>query len=298
MSTDNSSSKKGLGRGFDALLPRDFDASILLEPSDRILKLKISLIAPKPDQPRRYFDEVALAELAGSIKQYGVLQPIIVVQEKDNYVIIAGERRWRAATIAGLETIPAIVRSLKELEQLEIALVENVQRVDLSPLEQATSIEKLRLNFNMSLDTIAKRLGKASSTISNIVRLLQLSPEAMKALQENKISEGHARQLLAIKDNRLKQKQLLELIIRNGWSVRQAERFVTALKSTSPNTDVSLVQQRIKNETPETKTIGKQIKAPVTIHRTARGGKVEIGFSSEADLKRVIDLLLSLKKPL
>jgi ParB family chromosome partitioning protein len=292
---DRKSTKKGLGRGFDALLPRDFDTSILLDPSDRVQKIKISLITPKSDQPRRHFEEESLNQLADSIKQFGVLQPIILVAEGDKYLIIAGERRWRAAAIAKLDTIPAIVRSLKELEQLEIALVENVQRVDLSPLEQAASIEKLRLHFNMTYDTIAKRLGKANSTINNIARLLQLPPEAQTALQEQKITEGHARQLLSIKNTIDKQRQLLELIIKNNWSVRQAERFVTALKAAPKNVDSATVQERIKSETVETKQIGKQIKSKVSIRRTARGGKVEIGFVTEKDLQRVINLLLKLK---
>ena len=295
MPTDRLGNKKGLGKGFDALLPRDFDTSILLDPSDRVQKIKISLISPKADQPRRNFEEVTLRQLADSIKQFGVLQPIIVTAEGDRYIIIAGERRWRAAGIAKLDTIPAIVRSLKELEQLEIALVENVQRVDLSPLEQAASIEKLRLHFNMTYDMIAKRLGKANSTINNIARLLQLPPDAQTALEERKITEGHARQLLSIKDTIEKQKELLNLIIKNNWSVRQAERFVTALKSAPKNINSDDVQQRIKSETVETKLIGKQIKAPVSIRRTARGGKVEIAFASDKDLQRVINLLLTLK---
>src|ERR1035438_2476788 len=210
--SNRTANKKGLGRGFDALLPRDFDTSILLDPSDRVQRIKISLISPKADQPRRHFEEETLQQLADSIKQFGVLQPIIVTAEGDKYVIIAGERRWRAAAIAKLDTIPAIVRSLKELEQLEIALVENVQRVDLSPLEQAASIEKLRLHFNMTYDTIANRVGKANSTINNIARLLQLPPDAQMALQQRKITEGHARQLLSIKDTIDKQKQLLNQI--------------------------------------------------------------------------------------
>jgi ParB family transcriptional regulator, chromosome partitioning protein len=293
--TDKLGNKKGLGKGFDALLPRDFDTSILLDPSDRVQRIKINLISPKADQPRRNFEQETLQQLADSIKQFGVLQPIIVTAEGDKYVIIAGERRWRAAGIAKLDTIPAIVRSLKELEQLEIALVENVQRVDLSPLEQAASIEKLRLHFNMTYDMIAKRLGKANSTINNIARLLQLPPDAQAALEERKITEGHARQLLSIKDTIEKQKELLGLIIKNNWSVRQAERFVTALKSAPKNINSTDVQQRIKSETLETKLIGHQIKAPVSIRRTARGGKVEIGFVSDRDLKRVINLLLKLK---
>lgn len=295
MPSDTKSVHKGLGKGFDALLPRDFDTSILLDPSDRVQKIKISLISPKADQPRRYFEEESLKQLSDSIKQFGVLQPIILTADGDKYVIIAGERRWRAASMAKLDSIPAIVRSLKELEQLEIALVENVQRVDLSPLEQAASIEKLRLHFNMTYDMIAKRLGKANSTINNIARLLQLPAEAQVALEQQQITEGHARQLLSIKDTLDKQKQLLQLIIKNNWSVRQAERFVTALKAAPKNIDSAAVQERIKSETDETKRIGQKIKSKVSIRRTARGGKVEIGFVTERDLQRVIKLLLKLK---
>ncbi len=148
----------------------------------------------------------------------------------------------------------------------------------------------------MTYDMIGKRLGKANSTISNIARLLQLPPEAQAALEQQRITEGHARQLLSIKDTLDKQKQLLELIIKNSWSVRQAERFVTALKAAPKNIDSAAVQERIKSETNETKLIGQKIKSKVSIRRTAHGGKVEIGFVSERDLQRVIKLLLTLKK--
>ncbi len=164
-----------LGRGFDALLPRNFDSSLLLDDADKIQKIDVTKIQPNKQQPRTHFDEEALSQLADSIKQYGVLQPLVVTSlSKGSYGIIAGERRWRAAQLAGLAKVPVIVRSSKELEQLEIALVENVQRVDLSPLEQAVSIERLHQQFSMSYEGIAKRLGKAPSTINNIVRLLQL----------------------------------------------------------------------------------------------------------------------------
>jgi ParB family chromosome partitioning protein len=289
------SHQRGLGKGFDALLPHNFDNTILVDPSDRVQKIKVEFIQPNPEQPRRHFDEVALGQLAESIKQYGILQPIIVTSIGDeNYALIAGERRWRAAKIAGLKAVPAIVRSHKELEQLEIALVENVQRVDLSPLEQAASIERLHEQFSMTYEMIAKRLGKAASTVTNIVRLLQLPAEAQQALHEQKITEGHARQVLALKGYPEKQHELLGLIGKNDWSVRQAERFVTAFKAGTPDTKSSDVQSRMRSETPETKNLGKQIKAPVSIRRTARGGKLEIGFVSDQDLQRLLALLLKL----
>lgn len=284
--------KRGLGKGFDALLPSDFDVTILVDAGDRVQKIDVELIQPNAGQPRRHFDEEALGQLAESIKQYGVLQPIIITSVDEEYILVAGERRWRAAKKAGLKTMPAIVRSHKELEQLEIALVENVQRVDLSPLEQAASIERLHQQFNMSYDAIAKRLGKAVSTVTNIVRLLQLPEEARLALHEQKITEGHARQILALKGYPEKQRELLDLTVKNGWSVRQAERFVTAFKAASPNVKAADVQKRIASETAETKALGKKIKAPVNIRRTAKGGKLEIGYTSDKDLERLIKLLL------
>lgn len=285
--------RHGLGKGFDSLLPRGFDTDLLIEPTERVQKLPTSSLIPNSQQPRRHFDKESLVELAQSIKQYGVLQPLIVTNGKDaNYEIIAGERRWRAAQLIGMDKVPAIVRSAKELERLEIALVENVQRVDLSPLEQAASMERLHQQFSLTYDSIAKRLNKALSTINNIVRLLQLPPYAQEALQQQAISEGHARQLLSLKDYPDKQKELLNIIIKNHWSVRQAERFVTAFKAGEPGTSVKVVRVRMSSETPLTKKLAKKIAAPVSIRRMAHGGKLEIGFTNEKNLNKLLVLLL------
>src|SRR3990167_2275283 len=171
-----STQKRGLGKGFDSLLPQNFDSSMLADEQDRVLKVLITDIKPNKSQPRTIFDQEALRELASSIKRHGVLQPIILTpMEGGGYSIIAGERRWRAAVLAKLATLPAIIRTAEELEQLEIALVENVQRVDLSPLEQAASIQRLRDQFNIEYEAIAKRLGKAVTTVQNIARLLALT---------------------------------------------------------------------------------------------------------------------------
>lgn len=297
MSITKPSKSRGLGKGFDALLPQDFDATVLVDPGERIQKVQILAISPNQDQPRRHFDETALQQLADSLKQYGMLQPLVVRPSGEGtYQIVAGERRWRAAQLAGFSTVPVIVRSTEKLEQLEIALVENVQRVDLSPLEQAASIERLHQQFSLTYDSVAKRLGKALSTINNIVRLLQLPEEAREALQQKKITEGHARQVLALKEHPDKQHELLNLIIKNGWSVRQAERFVTAFKASDPNVKAHEVQAKINPETPETKRLSKKFGTPVSIRRTAHGGKLEISFTSDEALANLLQLLLNESK--
>lgn len=281
---------KGLGRGFEALISDDFDKSLLLTSDDRIEKLPIKSLAPGPHQPRKHFDDAALQELAASIKRHGIVQPLVVTATKDNtYHIIAGERRWRAAQQAGLDSVPAIIRSHKEQEQLEIALIENVQRVDLNPLEQAVSIERLHTQFNLAYDDIAKQLGKATSTVHNSVRLLQLPDGARQALSTGKISEGHARAILSLKADEKRQLYLLETIIANGWSVRQAERFASSAKTGIKENKKAV--QRTETETPATKALGKKLGAPVRLRRTAKGGKLEISFTSDDDLTRIVNSL-------
>lgn len=279
----------GLGKGFDSLIPTDFDPSLLIDSKDRIQKLLITRIAPNPDQPRRAFDQQALEELSQSLLNYGVLQPLIVVPLKDNtYRIVAGERRWRAAQLAGLTELPAIIREPAELEELEIALIENVQRVDLSPLEQAISIERLHQQFNMTYKQIAERLSKAETTVSNLVRLLQLPEEARDALIRSAISEGHARAILSLKALPEKQQELLDQITKYGWSVRQAEQYATVQKQGVKET---IVKERMAKETPETKKLSKMLSTPVSIKRTARGGRLEIHFKTDEDLNGLLNRL-------
>lgn len=278
----------GLGKGFAALLPQDFNKDLLSD-GERIIQLSLTDITANKDQPRRSFDEHALKELAASLKQYGVLQPLVVTKKNSTYEIIAGERRFRAAHIAGLAKVPVIVRSVRDLEQLEIALVENVQRVDLSPLDQAVSIERLHQQFSMTYEAIAGRLGKANTTIVNIVRLLQLPPRARDALSEKKITEGHARQILALKDLPLKQEELLAAIIKYGWSVREAERFVTSIKQ--GHKKPLETKARMATQTPETKQLSERVGLPVAIRRTAKGGKLEISFGSDAELQSIFTKL-------
>ncbi len=283
--------KVGLGRGFDALIPQGVDTAVLFEEQEHIQKIPVEDLSPNPHQPRISFDEEALAALAESIKSFGIVQPLVVTPlGQGKYAIIAGERRWRAAQLANLGKVPAVVRTAKELERLEIALVENVQRVDLSAMEQAVSIERLHQQFSLTYDSIAKRLGKAPSTVNNIVRLLQLPPEAQDALNASEIFEGHARAILALKDQPDKQAELLQNIKRHGWSVRQAEQFVTSVKEGFK--EKTATRERMQTETVETKSLSKKLGGnPVHIRRTAKGGKLEIGFKSDDELDRILKFL-------
>jgi ParB family chromosome partitioning protein len=287
--------QKGLGRGFDSLLPQNFDESLLLTSADKIEKISVDKLVPNQYQPRKEFASAAIQEMSESIKEYGVLQPLIVTPHDSadgtpgGYMLIAGERRWRASKVAGLTHVPAIVRTLKELERLEIALIENVQRVDLSPLEQAESIEYLHRQFGTSYTDIAKRLGKASSTVVNIVRLMQLPEKAKEALRNGKISEGHARAVVALKGEPEQQAALLEHIIKHGWTVRQAEQFVVSIRE--GHSEVRKTPERMKAETPATKRLSKRLQTPVFIRRTAKGGKLEVAFKTDEELEKILEVL-------
>jgi ParB family chromosome partitioning protein len=281
--------KFGLGKGLNALISSDFDKSLISTSTDKVDTVLVEKIEPNPNQPRKYFDDASLNELASSIKQHGIIQPLVVTPAKNGkHLIIAGERRWRAAQIAKLSKVPVITRSSEELEQLEIALIENVQRVDLNPLEQALSIERLHDQFSMSFENIAKRLGKAASTVNNIARLIQLPEEAKKALYEGKITEGHARAILSLKDDPTRQNYLLKTIIEQNWNVRQAERYVVSIKEGI--VENKKASARTLTETTETKFLGKRLGTDVRIKRMAYGGKLEITFSDDEDLDRILHL--------
>ena len=284
------SGKTGLGRGLDALIPEEFDSSIL-ENNERVQNLPINKVIPNPEQPRKHFEEEALNELAKSIKNHGIVQPLIVTKYNDDYRIIAGERRWRSAKIAGLKEVPAVVRSLKLIEELEVAIIENVQRVDLSPLEQAQSIERLHDQFNLSYAEIAKKLGKAVPTIHNTVRLLQLPKPAMQALKNGQISEGHARAILALKEDSQKQADLLESVLKFGWSVRQAEQFVTASRQEEKKS-TKKVKEHMATTNTQTEALAKRLNTSINIRRTAKGGKLEVYFKDDDDLKRITTELI------
>lgn len=279
---------KGLGKGIDALFVTNLDRSLVEADKNRIRVIAVAQISPNEQQPRSTFDDSALNELAASIKRHGVLQPLIVTKHTQGYQIVAGERRWRAAQKAGLKDVPVIVRSFEELEKLEVALIENVQRVDLSPLEQAASIYKLHTQFSIDYNDIATRLGKASTTVSNIVRLLQLPEAAAKALSSGAITEGHARSILALTGKPELQAALLSKIKTQGWTVRQAEAFAASGKM---GKTAKTVTNKASAETDEKLT--SHLKMPVSIKRQKRGGQVVIRFNSQTELETLTKKLLS-----
>jgi ParB family chromosome partitioning protein len=286
-------STKGLGKGFGSLLPSDFDESLLLDKKDRVQKLLITDIIAHSDQPRKIFAKQELEELAVSVKRFGILQPIIVMPHETGYIIVAGERRYRAAQLAGLTHVPALIRTLKELERLEIALVENVQRVDLSPLEQARSIARLNQEFNLSLETIAKRLGKAQTTVVNSVRLLQLPEFVQRALEGREITEGHARSVLALNDQPDKQKELLSSIKNHRWSVRQAEQFVQNAKNKPANKREKVSSDLSPLQTKQLQSLRKKLGREVKLTVGQSSINLHVPYSSPKDLESILSRLNS-----
>lgn len=227
----------GLGRGFESLIPTDlvdeeFDPTSETDAKNsRLVDLPIEKIVRDEEQPRRKFDEEALAALASSIKEHGVLQPIVVVEDGDKYKIVAGERRFRASKIAGLEKVPAIVRTLDAQNRLELSIIENAQREDLNAIELATAYAKLKTQFNLSTKQIAERVGKSEPGVLNTMRLLNLPENAKKAMVEHKLSEGVMRPLVTAEPELIE--KALPLIVSEGWTSRRVEQFVAANKKKS-----------------------------------------------------------------
>ena len=279
----------GLGRGLDALFPVDFAKADVLRGSSNEgqMEIDISSIRAMKGQPRTVFDEEKIEQLAFSIKEHGVLQPLVLVERENGiYEIIAGERRFRAAKVAGLRKVPAIVRTVSDLQQLEIALVENIQREDLGPIDQAQSIKRLHDDFSQDYKLIAKKLGKAHSTIMNIVRLLGLPAPLQQALKDGNISEGHARALLSLGDQPEVQNLLFRHILDKHWSVRKAELFVQSHKESDGKTVVRESKMQYQNKF--TKQLESKLDRKVRISRTAKGGKLTISFKDDTDLEKLL----------
>ena len=290
--------KKGLGRGFDSLIPTNlfdeaFDPTAGQDATmSQLRQLPIADITPDPDQPRRFFDEEALRELADSVSRHGVVQPIVVTPHEAQFMIVAGERRWRAAQLAGLVEIPSIIRSLSDQHRLEVSLIENLQRRDLNPLETATAYMKLRDQFNMTLEQIGQHVGgKSVSAISNTLRLLKLPSVVRTALFENKISEGQARTLVGLPDDVAE--DLLQQTIHQGWSVRKLEQMIAAWKRAQQPSGHAPAPKPV--ESPHASSIArlsKKLRANITVRTSKHGaGQIIIPFKDQADFERIRDLI-------
>lgn len=292
--------KKGLGRGFSSLIPTElldesFDPTAAQdEQMSELRHIKLSEISPDPDQPRRTFDESALDEMAASIKEHGILQPIVVTPHKNGYQIVAGERRYRASQRAGLEKIPALVRTLSNQHKLELSLIENLQRRDLNVLETATAYLKLRDQFNLSLDEIGARVGgKSQSAVSNTLRLLRLPENVRQALADGKLREGQARPLVNLDEKIID--QVLPQILKEEWSARKIEQFIVDLKKgrSLPEATKNKKLPLVSHET-EIKRLQKRLNTPIDIRTNAKGaGKIVITFKNEEELARIQKILES-----
>jgi ParB family transcriptional regulator, chromosome partitioning protein len=291
-------SQKALGKGLSSLLPsRDrsrMEFVVVPAPPAEgdVSRLPISKIAPNPDQPRREFDPVALMELTQSIERDGVLQPIIVRKTgSDAWQIIAGERRWRAATSAGLKEVPAIVVTADDQRALELALIENIQREDLNPIELASTFHRMATELGMSHDQIGQKTGKERVTITNSVRLLQLPVDLQQAVAAKKLTPGHARALLKF-ENEQTQRDIATRCIAEGWSVRQIEQYTKAEKETKPRAKATAdsVDPNVKFALSELERV---LGTKVRILESSQGkGKIEIEYYSPEDLSRIYEMII------
>jgi ParB family chromosome partitioning protein len=292
---------KGLGKGLSALLP---DAQRILDETqadrEQVLLLAITLVEPHPEQPRRHFDAEKISELSRSIVEHGLLQPLIVqTVSGGKYRIIAGERRWRAAQEAGLKEIPCIVRTLEEQQIRELSLIENIQREDLLPLEEAIAYRNLLELYAYTQELLAERLGKSRSHIANTLRLLTLAPQYQDLLQQGILSAGHARALLSL-DSRGLQDKLAALIIEESLSVRQAEQWVKQQKehkeATIAAATSTISPQAAKPADPLYLEIARKLKdkwgVKVAVNDKKGRGQIVIDYYNEHDLQRILDSLL------
>jgi ParB family chromosome partitioning protein len=280
--------RRGLGKGLGALIP----ATEVSGPG--LSEVAVDLIVPNPMQPRQALDAEALQELADSIREHGLIQPLIVTSIQDTasdaqYQIIAGERRWEAAKMAGLSMVPVVVKEATPQKMLELALVENIQRADLNPLEEAAAYRQLMDDFGLTQEQVAEKVGKSRVTVANSVRLLRLPDEIKRALAEGQISEGHARALLAL-NKEADQLKILEAVVKKGLSVRQTEEMVRRI--------VAGAQPRRRDEppSPETEALENEFRnalgTKVRLFRSKKGGKLVIQFYSEEELEAIYRIIV------
>lgn len=292
--------KRGLGKGLDSLIPTNVmmesevkhatvsTASSPEEEKDGTLMVKLSKVEPNREQPRKNFDEDSLQELAESLKQFGMLQPILVQNRGDYYEIIAGERRWRAAKIAGLKEVPVIVRELTDQEIVEISLIENIQREDLNPIEEAQAYKRLLTEFHLKQDEVAERVSKSRTAVTNSMRLLKLCDEVKKMVVDDMISTGHARALISIEDPE-EQYLIAQKIFDEKLSVREVEKLVKDLhKPPKPPKEENKTLQAIYQEISE--RLKQSLSTKVSVSAKQNGaGKIEIEFYNHEDLERLLE---------
>jgi ParB family chromosome partitioning protein len=279
--------KSALGKGLMALIPEVDEKKIEID-NKGIVEVDINYIAPNENQPRKNFDEEKLSKLSESIKEKGIIQPILVSKNGDYYTIIAGERRWRAAKIAGLKKVPIIEKALSELEIMEISLIENLQREDLNPIEEAIAYRKLIDEFSLTQEEIARRIGKSRPAVANSLRLLNLDNRVMDYIEEGVISEGHGRILVSI-DNKELQYEIAKKIIDEALNVRQTEKLIKKINEKKPASNkkekkeiyIREIEDKLKNI----------FDTKVNISKNRKKGKIEIEYYSDDDLQRILDIL-------
>ena len=273
----------GLGKGLDALFGPAPEEEQMQE-NDILKNLKVTEVEPNREQPRKNFDQEALEELAESIKEYGLIQPIVVTKKDGYYGIVAGERRWRASKIAGLTEIPAIIREDNERINSEISLIENMQREDLNPYEKALGVRTLIDNYGLSQEEVAKKLGKGRSTIANIVRILNLEPRVLEMAKEGKLTEGHCKALLAITDPEKQYKTAIQMLER-GATVRQVEKKARVKETKEESDRNHILYKSIEDN------FQSFFGSKVRLDAGKRRGKIIIEYTSNADLERILNLI-------
>lgn len=295
-----SAAKKGLGRGFESLIPTDliddsFNPNSAYDPTaqqdERVSKeatLPLDKLQANPDQPRQIFDKDALEELAASINEHGIIQPIVVTPKGEGYEIVAGERRYRASKLAGLTEVPVIVRSMSDQTQLEISLIENIQRRDLNSIETATAYAKLRDQFNLTNDEIAKRVQKSSSAVINTMRLLKLPTEVIALIAEGQLSEGQARPLIGQDKDFIV--SLVPRIVTEEWSARKVEQYLVNLKNSEKG--VTKDTAEVSAYEPTLESLRSRLGTGVHIRVNSKGaGKLTIDFKNQEEFDRIKALL-------
>ena len=291
--------KRGLGKGLDSLIPNSVDTKEVVQNTETAEKpdrfVDINKLEPNREQPRKNFDQEALAELADSIKKFGLIQPILVQDRDSYYEIVAGERRWRASKLAGLKEVPVIIRKFTEQEIVEISLIENIQREDLNPIEEALAYKRLHTEFNLKQDEVADRVSKSRSAVANSMRLLKLAENVQQMVIDGEISTGHARALLAIEDEN-EQYRIALKVYNEKMSVRDVEKLIKNLGKPKKdnngdskiNESVLLAYQKLEEEL----KVALGTKVSIVAKDTEKGnGKLEIEFYSVDDLERISDIM-------